>query len=484
MDKSRKINLVMNSLKVDKTDPTKVHFSMSILDAETSQNNVKVGANGMISLANSVKGMPLVTKLIKNDKDRSMDDFGDHEVYMGKDRDGNDSLERDTIAIGAFTSEGYIEKQTIDGNEVDVLMGDGVLWASRYPDIVNLISEMFEEGIKLNTSSEYKYKDFTFDEDNVEIHDGDLYFEGIAVLGSNYNYVAPAYESATFTSLNESQVDKFNLLVAQAINNTEGEKEDLKTQTNKVSFDYIRRETESQIKSYLTDVEYLWVNDVTTEDVVIATEFNSGYENYQFKYSMVNDEVVVDLESKIKVTESREWKIVTNTLETKVSELETKLNEVVEGKQALESKVDELSTGKEELANQLNEANDVIVKLNETVAELTAVNAELAPFKEQVELSQKESKVAEVSEAFEAKFNAMEGQEVFKSEEVQALLLNAVEDGEVGLNAKLKLNEKVLELASAKLEKSPSVNQMLNSNKKRDFKELVKDDTDILASLR
>ena len=470
----------MNEVTIDKDDPTKVHFSMIILDNTVSGNNVRVGEHGMQSLAKSVKGMPLVAKLIENEEDRSKDDFGDHEASMGKDREGKDFVERDTIAIGSFTTDGYIVNKEVDGVEVEYLMGDGVLWASRYPDIVNLILSMNEEGIKLNTSSEYRYDEYHFDENKVEIHDGELYFEGIAVLGSDTNYVAPAYESATFTALNQEQQENFNLLVAQALNAEKGEKE-LDLQKNAISLYRIMDDAKSKIVEHLKgSYEYVWVSDATTEEIIVNAE-DSNYDTtyFKFNYTISNDEVIVDLDSQVQVKESREWKIVTNTLEDKVQELDSKLNTLIEEKGAL--------------ADQLNKANDVISQLNEQIQtvtsekeELSALNAELLPFKEQVELANKEAKITEVKESFEAKFNAVDGEKEFASEEVQALLINAIEEGEVGLDAKLKLNEKVLELASNKLENSQKdpLGSVLNSNKQRDFNKVITPkESDLLKDL-
>lgn len=458
--KTRKLNLAMNEIISDSSDPTKLNFKMSILDGGVSGNNVIVEHDALVRLGKTVKGMPLVAKLHKNEHDRSKDDFGDHEASLGKDRNGDDYLERDTIAIGSFTSEAYVEKQMIDGVETDVLLSEGVLWISRYPDIVNLIKDMFDKGIKLNTSSEYRYYNSTFNEDGVEVHSGDIYFEGSAVLGSDYNYVAPAYESATFTMLNDDQKDEFNLLVAQALEKEKGEKELPKLKLNNISYSSIMDNIRKQVKESVDEDSYLWISDVFQDYAIVAIEGSDEYKHYKFNYSIENNEVKVDLESKTEVIESREWKTVTNEVNEKLTELNEKVLKLTEDKSDLTVKLEEATT------------------LN---AELTETIEGLKPFKEQVEVAQKQDLLDKVKETFETKFNKVDGSEAFASEEIQSLLVEATEDGEVGLNAKLKLNEKVLELASEKLEKNTDT--MFNSVKKRDFTSLVKTEEDILKDL-
>lgn len=463
---------MMNELIVDDNDPTKLKFTMSILDTSVSGNNVQVSSEALTKLGKSVKGMPLVAKLIEDGFDKTNDDFGGHEASVEKDRDGNDYLKRDTVPIGAFTSEGYIEKREIDGEEVDVLMGEGVLWVTRYPDIVKLMKTMFDEGTKINTSSEYRYFDTYVSDDGVEHHDGDMYFEGTAVLGSDYNYTKPAYDSATFTMLNESQKKEFNLLVAQAIEKEEGGEKEMpktkdKTQLNELSYYKIGEMVRAIVKPTLPNDSYTWVTDIFPDYVILSIEEDEVYGQYRYDYTVNGKEVTVDLDSKKEVIENREWIIVTEQEKQQMNELQetvTQLNE----------KVLDLTSTNSDLLIKLNEANEEKTQLNETVEALK-------PFKEQVELNEKKAKIEEVKSAFETKFNAVEGDEEFKSEAVQKLVVEAIEEGEVGLNAKLQLNEKISELALNKLKNAPQV--ALNQSKERNFTELVKEDNELLKDL-
>lgn len=466
----------MNELIEDENDPTKLKFTMSILDTSISGNNVQVSPEALIKLGKSVKGMPLVAKLIKDESDSSHDDFGGHEASVEKDRGGNDYLKRDTIPIGAFTSEGFIEKREINGEEVDVLMGEGVLWVTRYPDIVKLMKTMFDDGTKINTSSEYRYFDTYVSEDGVEHHDGDMYFEGTAVLGSEYNYTKPAYESATFTMLNESQKKEFNLLVAQALEKEEGGDKDMpekknKTQLNELSLYKIGDLAKSKIKSEFNDA-YIWVTDIYRDYVIVSVESYSDdddyeYTNYRYDYTVEGNEVNVNLESKAKVIENREWIILTEQEKQQMNELQEQVTQ-------LNAKVLELTSTNSDLLIKLNEAKEETVQLNEVVETLK-------PFKEQVELNEKKAKIEEVKTAFETKFNAVEGSEQFNSAEVQKLVAEAIEEGEVGLNAKLALNEKISELALNKLKNAPQV--ALNQTKERNFEEIIKVDNELLKDL-
>src|SRR5690606_17895791 len=150
-------------------------------------------------------------------------------------------------------------------------------------------------GIKINTSSEYRYFDTYISDDGVEHHDGDMYFEGTAVLGSNYNYTKPAYDSATFTMLNESQKKEFNLLVAQAIEKEEGGEKEMskdkeKTQLNELSLYKVGDLVKSKIKSDFGDNEYIWITDIYRDYVIVSVETYSDddyeYSNYRYDYTV------------------------------------------------------------------------------------------------------------------------------------------------------------------------------------------------------
>lgn len=490
--KKRKLNLVLNELKEKTSDPTKLHFSMIILDGEVSHNNVKVLPESLVQLGKSIKGMPIVTKYIENE-DTSKNDFGSHEDYISEDVDGNKIIKRDTIAIGSFTSEGRIEKRIIDGVETDVLIGDGVLWLSRYKDIVTLIKNMFDNGIKINTSCEYLYSEYYFNENNVEIHHGDIFLEGTAILGSSYNIVNPAYDSATFTMLNNNILKKFNLAVAQALNNKEvnelenvkneeqlnteesteeeldietkveevsenestdadvksdeKEVEETKTQLNAKSLYDISEEIRNQVRANEADEEWLWVSDLYLDHAIVAIETSEDYKHYKFNYTIENDVVSVDLSSKVEVKEKREWVTVTNELSEKVNDLT------------------------EKFTNATN-----------TITQLNSQLEELKPIKEQMELAQKEAKLTDVKTEFETKFNALGAKELFESEEIQLLLNQVAEDS---IEAKLSLNEKLVEIASTKVEevsKNP-LHTIMNTVSKRDFSKVSKDN-DPLSELR
>lgn len=463
---------MMNELIEDESDPTKLKFVMSILDTSISENNVKVGSESLLKLAKSVKGMPLVAKLIEDDLDSSNDDFGGHEGEIAKDRDGNDYLKRNTIPIGSFTSEGYIEKREINGEEVEVLMGEGVLWVTRYPDIVKLMKSMFDNGTKINTSSEYRYYDSDIDEEGVEHHDGDMYFEGTAVLGSESNYVQPAYDSATFTMLNETQKKEFNLLVAQAIEKEDGGEKDMpkkkeKTQLNELSLYKIGDIARANIKKSLNDDDYVWVTDIYKDYMIVTIESNDEYGYYRYNYTVNENVINVDLESKQEVIENREWIILTEQEKQQMNELQEQLTQ-------LNEKVLELTSTNSDLLIKLNEANEEKTQLNDTIKELI-------PFKEQIQINEKNAKIEEIKATFETKFNAVDGVEQFNSKEVQELMAQAIETGEVGLNAKLALNEKISELALGKLKSTPQT--MVNATNSRDFTSLIDTSDEVLKDL-
>lgn len=459
MNKKHQLNLILNEIK-QSDDPTILPCTFIVLDYEKSGNNAIVTKDVALDGGKTLINKPIVAKYNEvEEANTKTDNFGSHEQYLGEDRYGNLTIKSDTVPIGVFTTEGYEMTVNIDGEEKEVMAADAVLWRTRFSDACDLLLEWYESGIKINTSCEYLYSNYSF-QDGIEYHHSPIFFEGHAVLASenrgSQELVLPAYESSKLLSFNE--INKFNKLVAQAINqNSKEEKEEMKyfKKVNELSHSDIRSLLYAQLDATLSDREYSYIADVY-ETYFVANlykyneEDNLEYDKYyKFNYSKgENDTVTVDFDSKTEVTIKRDWVEVTEfetiqnelaTKNTKVEELTTQLNEKETKLSELEAQLNTISTEKEEIAKQFNSASEKIIQLNSKVEEL-------APFKEQLEKEKLEKSLNEKREFYSAKFKALNAIEKFESEEVQELVNKSVFDNEEGSQAILQLNSMLVDM--------------------------------------
>lgn len=396
-NKEKKVlNMFIDNVEEHGDDATKVSFEAVIFDSTTSRNNVMVTEEAMLSdkLLKSVKNKPIVANISKYG-------FGDHEVEMVEDLYGNKTTVRNTVPIGVFTENGYITTKEIDGVETKVLMGKGVLWKSRFNDAVEYLQNMYNDNSFIPMSSEYLYKNPVFNEDGVEIHgiDSDITLEGLCILNEE---VKPAYDSSTFTMLNSENINEFSRLVAQAFNQS---KEDIELTETKETPKVEEKEVNTEIEK---------------------------------------EEVKTEIEKEEVKEEKEEVKEVPNEELTQLNAEIAKLNEAL---LQVNAKVEQLTSENTELVGKLDNATGTIVQLN---SELEV----LKPIHEQMLNAQREAKVTEAM----AKYSKALNSEVFKSEEVQQLILNSVEEGEVSISAKSKLHDLVLEQFNTKEEVKSQVN--------------------------
>ena len=463
--KKNALNLVLNSLKPHASDPTLLECKFIILDFEKSLNNVIVTED----VATGTLAKSIINKPIRGHYKEDEEDFGGHEAYIKENKNGEKVFERNTIPMGVFTSEGYIEEIDVIGGKKKVLVADAVLWWSQFKQPIDLLIEWFNEGLTIAMSCEYLYSNYEVIE-GVEYHKSPLYLEAHCLLGKD---VAPAYESAKLIDYN--QLNQFKQLVAQAIEqerekeevnlaeevkdeNLELNEEEVETetsteqetqvQTNEVSHDDIRSQIREQVKAHILGESYVWVADVYETYTVVEVEFNDGndytWKHYKFNYSIENEVVTVDLSTQEEVKAKREWVVVTN-------ELQEELNKVTSEKAELEVK--------------FNEATETIISLNSTIDELK-------PYQELALNAKREEKLGELKDKFSKAFNNAGAKDKFESEEVQTLLNEAVES----TDALLQLNTMVVDLVTELQVKDNSAPALLGLNSSR--KQLLVDTED------
>lgn len=419
MEKRNTLHLVLNEIKKDKNDPTLLPCQFIILDFGVSANNVKVVKEVALEAGETLLNKPIVAKYHRATQAfAENDNFGGHEEYLTKDKQGNDIIERDTVALGVFTSKGYLSEANVNGEIKEVMVADGVLWYSKYKDACDLLLDWYGRGIKINSSCEYLYKNYSFI-NGVEYHHSPIIFESHAILASEnrgeQGVVMPAYESATLLSLNEA--NEFIQLVAQA--NERVKEEEL---VEEKQFNELEESTEKEVETEVVAEETEVVEEVTAE---VETE-----------------EVVAETEE----VEPTEWEAVVNELQTQVNQL------------ASENK---------ELLEKFNTASDTIVSLNSTIEDLKQ-------YREQMMNEQREKLIEEKMNHFASKFEALGAHEKFESDEVQSLIAQSVEETEEGKNALLALNTMIVDLIEMKQGASAQEFHLLGLASHR--KNLLKDD--------
>lgn len=399
MSKRHKLNMVLNSIQ-ESDDPTILPVTFTILDFDKSRNNVVVEREVALQGASTLINKPIVTAYKPpTEAGTPTDNLGSHEQVLAEDRDGDLTVVTKTTPIGVFTSEGYLTQININGEMKEVLACDGVIWKARFQDATELLLEWYREGVNINTSCEYLFNNYSV-RDGVEYHESPIYFDGHAILASEdrggQREVIPAYESSKLLSFN--QLNKFNKLVAQAIEQ-EKNKED----------------------------EPMSEEKVETAEEVLETEVTE-----EIKEAPVEETEVV--EEKVEETANEE-----------VAPEEEVVEETVAGKELAEDddKFKTLEKEFNELKLKFEQATDKVVELTTQVNELSEVKK--AYDKEVFEKSLNEKK-----EYYGAKFKALNAEEKFNEEEVQELIAKSISDSD----ASLQLNSMLVDMVTMSIDEN------------------------------
>lgn len=443
--KKSQFQLQLNSIKQSE-DFTLLNATFIIHDFEKSGNNQVLSKEVALDGAFTLKNKPIVAKYFPVDNS-STDALGSHEQYLGVNRYGEQSVMMDTVPIGVITTEGYLMNIEENGSEKEVLAVDAVLWRARFSDVCDLLLEWHQRGIRILTSVEYLYKNYSF-RDGIEYIESPIFYDGHCILNSeergNHNMVLPSYDSSHLLSFNDMK--EFNRLVAQAINqkNKEGETMELFKKVCELSHNDIRTKLYSEMQKILSEQEYnnSWIVDVFDSIFIYETWVeNEGYKFYQVNYSKTDDSVTADFENKVEVMEETKWVQVTEVqnLQTQLNEANAKVQEMVTQMNSISSTLESVNTEKEQLTNQFTDATEKLISLN-------ALVEELKPFKEQFENAQFEKSLNEKVSYYSEKFDAVNAAEKFNSEEVQELIKLSVNSTDEGKNAILQLNSILVEM--------------------------------------
>jgi hypothetical protein len=428
-------DIKLNAIQ-DTDNPTKKECEFILHDFELNHNGSFISKETALKSLHTLKDMPIVCKYYPVSEPGAKDDaLGSHEVVLGEDREtGQPIIEFQTVPIGVFTEPAYIKTIIENGEEKEVVAGKGVLWASRFPNVIGLLKEWVDNGIDVVSSMEILYDSYIFKDGVEEILS--YVYEGHCILNAedrgNHAKVYPAYD-----------VSKLTRLVAQAVQK-EGEKMEKFQKVYELSHSDIRSLLYGQLDPTLPEGTYSWIADVYDSYFVVELyNEEEGGKYYKFNYTKTDNSVSIDFDSKTEVTLKRDWIEVTEIqqMEQQLNEANQKVDDLQKQLSEAQSKLETLSTEKESLEKQFNEASDKLAALNSQIEELK-------PFKEKYEQEQYEKALNEKKSYYETKFKAFNALDKFESEEVQELIKKAVHENDEGKEAILQLNSMLVEMVN------------------------------------
>ena len=331
--KKHVFEIQINSIS-DTDNPTKKEVSFILHDFDISHNHAFIKKETAEKTLQTLKDMPIVCQYFPVSEPGANDDsLGSHGMYLDEDREtGETIVAMDTLAIGVFNEPASIETAVINGEEKQVVVGKGVLWASRYPNIVSLLKSWIDEGVTVTSSMEILYDSYKVDEGVTEILN--YYYEGHCVLNSSdrggRRKVSPAYD-----------VSKLTKLVAEAIDKENEQKEDEKMPEQELE------------KVEVTETEVQVSEEVVEETVVEDTEAEET----------VEEKVEEPQQEETENTELEELKTELSQLKEANTKLQEQFNTATEKLTQLNSLVEELKPFKEKfetekLEQAINEKKD------------------------------------------------------------------------------------------------------------------------------
>lgn len=362
-------------------------------------NGVQLNSDTAEEKAQSLLMQPVVAKYKRI---RNKDDLGGHECSV----DNNGNVTFGTIPIGVNVAV-EIKNDTVNINnntvETPCLFATSRIW-TRNKNVCSAIKRLFAEG-KLHSSWEILTENAEY-VNNVKILK-DYVFEADALLGSTSN---PAYGECA-TTLCVASAEDPEILLSEAIAN---------------DFNIDNSETKED--------KTLKINE--NESVVTSENENAD---------VVTDEVVETSQETENVETTETTETVSEAREAKAEKIEdTTADENTEKSE--ESNSDNTDTSNEEvvsdtdtiianLKQEIVEKNDAIIKANEEIANLKAVNESLIQYKEMYEKIEAEKAADELAKKkkclseYAVRSGYISSEEIESSEEIKKLIEAVDENG-------------------------------------------------------
>ena len=362
-------------------------------------NGVQLNSDTAEEKAQSLLMQPVVAKYKRI---RNKDDLGGHECSV--DNKGNVTF--GTVPIGVNVAV-EIKNDTVNINnntvETPCLFATSRIW-TRNKNVCSAIKRLFAEG-KLHSSWEILTENAEY-VNNVKILK-DYVFEADALLGSTSN---PAYGECA-TTLCVASAEDPEILLSEAIAN---------------DFNIDNSETKEDKTLKIKE----------NESVVTSENENTD---------VVTDEVVETSQETENVETTETTETVSETREAKAEKIEdTTVDENTEKSE--ESNSDNTDTSNEEvvsdtdtiianLKQEIVEKNDAIIKANEEIANLKAVNESLVQYKEMYEKIESEKAADELAKKkkclseYAVRSGYISSEEIESSEEIKKLIEAVDENG-------------------------------------------------------
>lgn len=362
-------------------------------------NGVQLNSDTAEEKAQSLLMQPVVAKYKRI---RNKDDLGGHECSV----DNNGNVTFGTVPIGVNVAV-EIKNDTVNINnntvETPCLFATSRIW-TRNKNVCSAIKRLFAEG-KLHSSWEILTENAEY-VNNVKILK-DYVFEADALLGSTSN---PAYGECA-TTLCVASAEDPEILLSEAIAN---------------DFNIDNSETKEDKTLKIKE----------NESVVTSENENTD---------VITDEVVETSQETENVETTETTETVSETREAKAEKIEdTTADENTEKSE--ESNSDNTDTSNKEvvsdtdtiianLKQEIVEKNDAIIKANEEIANLKAVNESLVQYKEMYEKIESEKAADELAKKkkclseYAVKSGYISSDEIESSEEIKKLIEAVDENG-------------------------------------------------------
>lgn len=362
-------------------------------------NGVQLNSDTAEEKAQSLLMQPVVAKYKRI---RNKDDLGGHECSV----DNNGNVTFGTVPIGVNVAV-EIKNDTVNINnntvETPCLFATSRIW-TRNKNVCSAIKRLFAEG-KLHSSWEILTENAEY-VNNVKILK-DYVFEADALLGSTSN---PAYGECA-TTLCVASAEDPEILLSEAIANDFNidNSETKEDKTLKI------KENESVVTSENENA------DVVTDEVVETSQETE------------NVETTETIETVSETEEAKAEKIEDTTADenTEKSEESNSDNTDTSNKEV----VSDTDTIIANLKQEIVEKNDAIIKANEEIANLKAVNESLVQYKEMYEKIEAEKAADELAKKkkclseYAVRSGYISSDEIESSEEIKKLIDAVDENG-------------------------------------------------------
>ena len=313
-------NLCINSVEPVPEDRTILKVKGIVLDFEPTPNGWAISRDIVDQYKNTLVNKHIVTRYYSEDENNGIDALGNHEPSSTTLRGTSGEVEipiTETHSIGTVTNV-YIDKiSEDDSSDKEVLWFEGILL---YWDNINeceLLLEWCKKGIPILTSVEWYYTKSTTDKNGIEwILNPN--FSALTVLNSEQRGDKPVIYGNYSCShieimLNNDHYQMFNNAIMEDINIKENNK---RSETgkmdnifvkalNEISFGETRSKILESLSKQMTADEFrtVYISEWGVFDTYFVYEAPVGnvWKTYKINYTKTDDEVVVDLESKVEV---------------------------------------------------------------------------------------------------------------------------------------------------------------------------------------